>query len=67
MVKNDLLTVEDEIKMGLRFTFSHAVATALTASDANLFRTALKICEELKPLNTEEFDFSFVRFDLYNP
>jgi len=50
------LTGEDEIKMGLRFTLSHPVTTVLTPGDANLFRTALKLREELKPLNPEEVD-----------
>ena len=50
------LTNEDDIMMGLRFTLSHPVTTVLTPGDANLFRIALKLREELKPLSPEEVD-----------
>jgi predicted aldo/keto reductase-like oxidoreductase len=61
------LTGEDEIKMGLRFTLSHPVTTVLTPGDANLFRTALKLREELKPLNTEELDIIKTKALKQNP
>jgi predicted aldo/keto reductase-like oxidoreductase len=61
------LTDEDEIKMGLRFTLSHPVTTILTPGDANLFRTALKLREELKPLNPEEVDIIKTKALKQNP
>lgn len=61
------LTGEDEIKMGLRFTLSHPVTTVLTPGDANLFRTAIKLREELKPLNPEEVDIIKTKALKQNP
>lgn len=61
------LTGEDEIKLGLRFTLSHPVTTLLTPGDSNLFRTAIKLREELKPLNTEEVEIIKKKAAKQNP
>lgn len=61
------LTSEDEIRMGLRFTLSHPVTTLLTPGDADLFRTAIKLSEELKPLNTDEVDIIKTKALKQNP
>jgi len=50
------LNGNEEIRMGLRFTLSHPVTTLLTPGDADLFRTALALRDELQPLRTEEVD-----------
>jgi predicted aldo/keto reductase-like oxidoreductase len=50
------LAGDEEVKLGLRFTLSHPVTTVLTPGDANLFRTAIKLREEIIPLNTEEVE-----------
>lgn len=61
------LTGEDEIKMGLRFTLSHPVTTVLTPGDANLFKTAVNLRTELKPLNAEEVDMIKAKALKQNP
>lgn len=61
------LTSEDEIRMGLRFTLSNPVTTLLTPGDANLFRTALKFREELKPLKTEDVEIIKTKALKQNP
>ncbi len=61
------LTGEDEVKLGLRFTLSHPVTTVLTPGDANLFRTAIELREELKPLNREEVEKIKTKAGKQNP
>ncbi len=48
------LTNIDDIKMGLGFTLSHPVTAAIPPGDPRLFRTALKVAADLKPLSGEE-------------
>lgn len=44
----------DDIKMGLSFTLSHPVTAALTPGDHRLFRTALSVVGNIKPLNDND-------------
>lgn len=48
-----LMTSED-IRMGLRFTFSHPVTAAITPGEVELFKIALDQSNRSKPLNPEE-------------
>jgi len=45
-----LVTPED-IRMGLRFTLSHPVTSAVTPGESELFRIALDLRNDIKPLN----------------
>jgi predicted aldo/keto reductase-like oxidoreductase len=44
----------EDIKMGLRFTLSHPVTAAVPPGDENLFKIALSVSGELKPLSKKE-------------
>ena len=44
----------EDIKMGLGFTLSHPVTSALTPGDIRLFRTALNVSSSIKPLKDNE-------------
>ena len=44
----------EDIRMGLRFTLSHPVTAALTPGETELFRTALSVSGNLKPLDADE-------------
>lgn len=48
------LTSEEDIRMGLRFTLSHPVTNAISPGDANLFKIAINLRDQLSPLNSEE-------------
>lgn len=48
------LTTTDDIRMGLRFTLSHPVTSALTPGDTGLFKIALDVKDSLKPLKDKE-------------
>ncbi len=48
-----LVTPED-IRMGLRFTLSHPVTAAVTPGESELFRIALDLRNDIKPLNKAE-------------
>lgn len=48
-----LVTTED-IRMGLRFTLSHPVTAAVTPGESELFRIALDLRNDIKPLNKAE-------------
>ena len=48
------LTSTEDIKMGLAFTLSHPVTSALTPGDLRLFKTALNVSGSIKPLNDKE-------------
>lgn len=50
------LTNKDDIKMGLRFTLSHPVTTALPPGEAELFKIALSLRNQLKPLSSKEVE-----------
>jgi hypothetical protein len=42
--------------MGLRFTLSHPVTTAITPGEEELFRTAVNMHEQLTPLEKDEVE-----------
>jgi len=48
------LTTEEQIMMGLRFTLSHPVTTAIPPGEVELFRMALKLINQVEPLTREE-------------
>lgn len=48
------LITPDDIKMGLRFTLSHPVTAAVPPGEAELFRMALAMRNDLKPLKKSE-------------
>jgi len=48
------LVNEEDIKMGLRFTLSHPVTAAVPPGEEALFRIALNVAGDLKPLKTKE-------------
>lgn len=48
------LITPDDIKMGLRFTLSHPVTAAVPPGEAELFRMALALRNDLKPLKKSE-------------
>lgn len=48
------LTDQEDIRMGLRFTLSHPVTAAVTPGEADLFRIALKVSNNLEPLKNDE-------------
>jgi len=48
------LSSPEEITMGLRFTLSHPVTAAIPPGDENLFRQALSLAGNLKPLEQAE-------------
>ena len=48
------LTKEEEIIMGLRFTLSHPITTAIPPGEEELFNMALKLRDEITPLEKEE-------------
>jgi len=48
------LISEEDIKMGLRFTLSHPVTAAVPPGDAELFKIALNLRNEIKPLTKAE-------------
>jgi predicted aldo/keto reductase-like oxidoreductase len=50
------LTNPDDIKMGLRFTLSHPVTSALTPGDQRLFNIALNVSGDLTPLSDTELE-----------
>ncbi|MDP4224010.1 MAG: aldo/keto reductase [Bacteroidota bacterium] len=50
------LTTPVDIKMGLRFTLSHPVTAAIPPGEAELFKIALSLRDEIKPLNEPEIE-----------
>jgi predicted aldo/keto reductase-like oxidoreductase len=50
------LTGDDDIKMGLRFTLSHPVTTLITPGEAELFKAAIELKDQLSPLKDEEVE-----------
>jgi aryl-alcohol dehydrogenase-like predicted oxidoreductase len=48
------LMTEEDIRMGLRFTLSHPVTSAIPPGDESLFRMALAVSDRLQPLNDQE-------------
>jgi aryl-alcohol dehydrogenase-like predicted oxidoreductase len=50
------LSSADDAKSGLRFTLSHPVTAAIPPGDGNLFKLALELRGDLKPLKKKEVD-----------
>ena len=48
------LVTDEDIRMGLRFTLSHPVTAAVPPGEAELFKVALKLRNDLKPLKKAE-------------
>jgi predicted aldo/keto reductase-like oxidoreductase len=48
------LTSEGDIRMGLRFTLSHPVTAAVTPGEEALFKIAMNVRNDLKPLKKSE-------------
>lgn len=50
------LTSDEDILMGLRFTLSHPITTAIPPGEAELFKMALNLRDEVKPLKKAEVE-----------
>lgn len=50
------LSDKEDARMGLRFTLSHPVTAAIPPGDGNLFKLALELRDNLKPLETKEVE-----------
>jgi aryl-alcohol dehydrogenase-like predicted oxidoreductase len=50
------LSNKDDAQMGLRFTLSHPVTAAIPPGDGNLFKLALELRDNLKPLEKKELE-----------
>jgi hypothetical protein len=50
------LTSREDIKMGLRFTLSHPVTACIPPGEAELFKTAISLRNDLKPLSDVEIE-----------
>jgi aryl-alcohol dehydrogenase-like predicted oxidoreductase len=50
------LTSEEDILMGLRFALSHPIACALPPGEIELFKTALKLHDQIRPLKNKEVE-----------
>jgi predicted aldo/keto reductase-like oxidoreductase len=50
------LTGEEDIRMGLRFTLSHPITAVIPPGEPELFRTALNLRDQIKPMNNEEVE-----------
>jgi aryl-alcohol dehydrogenase-like predicted oxidoreductase len=50
------LTSREDIRTGLRFTLSHPVTACIPPGEASLFKTALDLREDLKPLSDSEIN-----------
>ncbi len=50
------LVTPDDIKMGLRFTLSHPITAAVPPGEAELFRIAISLKDDLKPLTESEIN-----------
>jgi len=48
------LSTEAEANLGLRFTLSHPITAAVPPGDENLFKMALRLAGQFKPLSDEE-------------
>lgn len=48
------LATPEDIRMGLRFTLSHPITAAVPPGEAELFKIALSLREDLKPLKDSE-------------
>jgi len=50
------LTSEEDILTGLRFTLSHPIAAAIPPGEPELFKIALNLRDQIKPLKNEEIN-----------
>jgi len=50
------LVSSEEIRMGLRFTLSHPVTSAITPGEHELFKKALNLSDSLSPLKKKEIE-----------
>jgi predicted aldo/keto reductase-like oxidoreductase len=50
------LVSSEDIRMGLRFTLSHPVTSAITPGEHELFKTALSLSDSLSPLKKKEIE-----------
>lgn len=50
------VTSEEDILNGLRFTLSHPIAAAIPPGQPELFRSALSVRDQLKPMKNEELE-----------
>jgi len=50
------VTSEEDILSGLRFTLSHPVAAAIPPGQPELFRSALSLRDQLKPMKNDELE-----------
>jgi predicted aldo/keto reductase-like oxidoreductase len=50
------LTSEEDILMGLRFTLSHPITTAIPPGETELFNIALNLRDKIKPLKRKEVE-----------
>ncbi len=50
------LVTDEDIKMGFRFTLSHPITSAIPSGDENLFRTALRLGDQITPLDKPEIE-----------
>jgi aryl-alcohol dehydrogenase-like predicted oxidoreductase len=48
------LITQEDIRMGLRFTLSHPITAAVPPGEVELFKTALSLRDDLKPLSDAE-------------
>ena len=61
------VTSEEDILNGLRFTLSHPVAAAIPPGQPELFRSALSLRDQLKPMKNEELEIIKSRALKENP
>jgi predicted aldo/keto reductase-like oxidoreductase len=61
------VTSEEDILSGLRFTLSHPVAAAIPPGQPELFRSALSVRDQLKPMKNEELELIKSRALKENP
>ena len=50
------LETSEDIVMGLRFTLSHPITAAVPPGDENLFKMALTVKDQIKPLGKSEIE-----------
>jgi hypothetical protein len=58
---------EKDILSGLRFTLSHPVTTLIPPGEPQLFRTALNLRDQIKPLKNEEIEIIKAKAMTDNP
>jgi len=61
------VTSDEDILSGLRFTLSHPVAAAIPPGQPELFRSALSLRDQLKPMKNEELELIKSRALKENP